>query len=188
MPKLNQSVETEVLNEQGEIVSKRANRTLSWGDEPAYIKLYLQDVLYLSDMPKQYTGVTMALLKRVSYAGDKDGMCVVLAPRIKKSICEELGWKRTSSFDNALHKLVKGKILEHIDRSMYRFNPYLFGKGDWQDIARLRMEVNYSEIQGRTFMTNITYKEDANGQLSFTESDHAHGADASAPSERLASA
>lgn len=166
MPKLNQSIETEVLTERGEIISKRANRVLSWGDEPAYIKLYLQDVMYLSDMPKQYASVTMALLKRVSYAGDKDGMCVVFAPRIKKSICDELGWKRTSSLDNALHKLVKGKILEHIDRSIYRFNPYLFGKGDWQDISRLRMEVNYSEIQGRTFMTNISYKEEENGQLS----------------------
>ena len=159
MPKLKQSIETEVISEHGEIVSRHTNRVLSWGDEPAYIKLYLQDVMYLSDMPRQYVSVTMALLKRVSFAGDKDGMCVVLAPRIKKSICEELDWKRISSLDNAWHKLVKGKILEHIDRSMYRFNPYFFGKGDWQDISRLRMEVDYSEISGRTFMTNISYRQ-----------------------------
>ncbi len=49
MPTIKQSVETSVLNEHGEFVSKRANKTLSWGTEPAYIKLYLQDVLYLSD-------------------------------------------------------------------------------------------------------------------------------------------
>lgn len=43
---------------------------------------------------------------------------------------------------------------------MYRFNPYLFGKGDWQDISRLRLDINYDEIRGRTFKTNVEYKTD----------------------------
>ena len=168
MPRVNQSVETSILNEQGELIEKRANRTLSWGDEPNYIKLYIHDVLYLQDLPKQYANLTWALLKRISYAGDKDGMCIVLAPRIKKAICDELGWKRTSTFDNALHKLTDGKILYRIDRSIYRFNPYLFGKGDWQDIARLRLEINYSDIHGRTFSSNLEYKEKPiDGQMEF---------------------
>lgn len=95
------------------------------------------------------------MLKRVSYAGDADGMCVVLAPRIKKAICEELGWKTVASLDNALQKLLAGKIIYRVDRSMYRFNSYLFGKGDWQDISRLRLDINYDEIRGRTFKTNV---------------------------------
>ena len=78
MPTIKQSVETSVLNEQGEFVSKRANKTLSWGSEPAYIKLYLQDVLYLSDMPTKHSAVLYELLKRASYAGDKDGMQVII--------------------------------------------------------------------------------------------------------------
>lgn len=48
---------------------------------------------------------------------------------------------------------------------MYRFNPYLFGKGDWQDISRLRLDINYDEIRGRTFKTNVEYKTDPNGQM-----------------------
>ena len=75
-------------------------------------------------------------------------MCVVLVPRIKQAICEEMGWKRVSSFDNALQKLLAGKILYRVDRSIYRFNPYFFGKGDWQDISRLRLDINYDEIRG----------------------------------------
>ena len=160
MPRILQSVETSVMNDRGELVSKRANQTLSWGDEPAYVKLYLQDVMYLHDMPKQYAGLTACLLRRVSYAGDEDGMCVTLVPRIKKSICNEMGWKRTSTLDNALQKLIAGKIIYRLDRGIYKFNPYLFGKGDWQDIARLRLEINYSEIEGRTFKTNVDYKEE----------------------------
>lgn len=92
-------------------------------------------------------------------------MCVVLVPRIKQAICEEMGWKRVSSFDNALQKLLAGKILYRVDRSIYRFNPYFFGKGDWQDISRLRLDINYDEIKGRTFKINVEYKTDPNGQM-----------------------
>ena len=52
MPRINQSVETMVMNDKGEMVSKRANTVMTWGDEPSYIKLYLQDIMYLYDMPK----------------------------------------------------------------------------------------------------------------------------------------
>lgn len=176
MPRINQSVETSVINEQGELIEKRANRVLSWGDEPNFIKLYIDDILYLQDMPQQYAKLTWALLQRISYAGDQDGMCVVLVSRIKKAICEELGWKRIQTFDNALRKLVDGKILYRIDRSIYRFNPYLFGKGDWQDISRLRLEVNYDEFKGKTFETIIKYKEhepQIEGQLSFNVGERA---------------
>ena len=72
---------------------------MSWGDEPAYVKLYLQDVMYLHDMPKQYAGLTACLLRRVSYAGDEDGMCVTLVPRIKKQ--SVMKWD-----GNELHRLI----------------------------------------------------------------------------------
>ena len=99
------------------------------------------------------------MLKRVAYAGEEDGLCVTLVPRIKKTICQELGWKTVASLDNALLKLINGKILYRVDRGIFRFNPYLFGKGDWQDVARLRLEISYSEIEGRTFKTNVDYHE-----------------------------
>lgn len=165
MPSIKQSVETSVINEQGELVSKRANRTLSWGSEPAFIKLYLQDVLYLSDMPKHHEKILYELLKRSTYAGEKDGMQVCLSAGIKRIISKELGLKNDRSINNALSDLVKGKILYRVETGVYNFNPYLFGKGDWQDIARLRLEVNYDDIKGKTFKTVCEYKEDENGQL-----------------------
>lgn len=166
MPKISQSIETQVLNESGEIVSKRANRTLSWGTEPSFVKLYLQDVLYLSDMPKHHEKVLYELLKRSTYAGEKGGMQVSLSAGTKRLICKELGIKNIHSIDNALYDLVKGKILYRIETGVYNFNPYLFGKGDWQDIARLRLEINYDDIKGKSFKTVCEYKEDKSGQLS----------------------
>ena len=171
MPKINQSIETSMMNEQGEIVSKRANKTLSWGNEPSYIKLYLQDVLYLSDMPTKHSAVLYELLKRATYAGEKDGMQVIINSSLKRRIQEALDFKNISSIHNAITDLVKGKILYRADVGMYNFNPYLFGKGEWQDIARLRLEVNYDDIKGRTFKAVCEYKEDGNGQfqMSFNE-------------------
>ena len=61
LPSIKQSVETSVINDKGELVSKRANKTLSWGAEPSYIKLYLQDILYLSDIPNKHTQVLYCL-------------------------------------------------------------------------------------------------------------------------------
>lgn len=165
MPKINQSVETSVFDSKtGEMVSKRANKTLSWGTEPSYIKLYLQDVLYLSDMPTTHSAILYELLKRASYAGEKDGMQVIINASLKRRIQETLQFKNISSINNAITELVKGKILYRVDTGMYNFNPYLFGKGDWQDISRLRLEVNYDDIKGKTFKTNVEYKENSDGQ------------------------
>ena len=162
MPKIKQSIETSVINEQGEIVSKRANKTLSWGSEPAYIKLYLQDVLYLSDMPTKHSAVLYELLKRASYAGDKDGMQVIINASLKRRIAESLNLKNVGSISNVITDLVKGKILYRADVGMYNFNPWLFGKGDWQDIERLRLEINYDDIKGKTFKAVCEYKEENN--------------------------
>lgn len=164
MPVIKQStVETEVTPE-GELISRRTNQTLSWGAEPSYIKLYLQDVLYLADIPYKHEKVLYELLKRASYAGEPNGMEVIINASLKRRIAKELGMKNTGSISNAITDLVKGKILYRVDVGMYKFNPYLFGKGDWQDIASLRLEVNYDDIKGKTFKAVCQYKENSESQ------------------------
>lgn len=162
MPKIKQSIETSVINEYGEIVSKRANKTLSWGDEPRYVKLYLQDILYLADMPKKHSKILYELLKRAAYAGEEDGMQVCLSAGLKRIMMKTLNYKSTQPIDNALYDLTKGKVLYRIETGVYQFNPWLFGKGDWQDISRLRVEINYDDIKGKTFKTVCEYKEEDN--------------------------
>lgn len=89
-------------------------------------------------------------------------MVIFINGYVKANIVQALSLKTTQSIDNAITKLVKGNILKRISRGTYRANPYLFGKGDWQDIARLRLEINYDEIKGRTFKTACDYH-DENG-------------------------
>lgn len=181
MPKIKQSIETSVINDQGDLVSKRANKTLAWGDEPAFIKFYLQDVLYLSDMPKKHSKVLYELLKRATYAGDEDGMQVCLSAGLKRMMMKSLGCKNIQTIDNALCDLTKGKVLYRIETGVYQFNPYLFGKGDWQDINRLRLEIDYNDIKGKTFKTVCEYKpklanegQQLKGQMSFDDKGKLH--------------
>ena len=166
MPKIYQSVETLEFNHKGEMISKRANKTLSWGTEPPYIKLYLQDILYLTDIPNKHESVLYQLLKRVTYAGEKNGMEVVINSSLKRRIAKELDFKNIGSISNAITNLVKGKVLIRKDVGIYQFNPFFFGKGDWQDISRLRLEINYDEIKGRTFKTVCEYEEKKREEIS----------------------
>jgi hypothetical protein len=158
VPKIKQSVETEVIDAQGNITSKRANRVLNWGAEPPFVKVYLQDVLYLSDLPKGHENILFELLRRGTYAGDQYGMTVTLSSGSKQLIAKDLKISNIRSINNALTDLVKAKILTRIATGVYQFNPYLFGKGDWQDIARMRLEIDYDEIKGRTYQSVLSYK------------------------------
>ena len=152
MPKVNQSIiETVVDCETGEVSKKISNQTINYGDEPTFIKLYLQDVLYLSNLPTRHSQLLYELLKRSSYATPEEGMMVYVNSELKRRIAKELGITNLGSLDNALSDLVKGKIIYRVGRGTYTFNPYLFGKGDWQNISRMRLEINYEDIRGKTF-------------------------------------
>ena len=160
MPTLNQTHETVIMNDKGEIVESRINKTTTWRSEPSYIKLYLQDILYLSDMPKYHEKILFELLKYTCYADNDMGMQIILNSSIKKQIAENLRIKNVRSINNALSALVTGKILYRVDTGLYQLNPYLFGKGNWQDVGKLRTEISYDEIKGRTFKTVIEYKDE----------------------------
>jgi hypothetical protein len=160
MPNIKQSVESTQWDENGNLLSRRTNKTLSFPSEPSYVKLYLQDIVYLSDLPSKHGAVLHELLKRSTYAGDKDGMQVVINASLKRRIQETLNFKNMSSISNAITDLVKGKLLYRVDVGMYNFNPYLFGKGDWADISRLRLEVSYDDIKGRTFRTTCEFQDE----------------------------
>lgn len=144
----------EVLQE--ETHTQVASKTIH-GAEPPYIKLYLQDMLYMSDLPKSYSGLVYTMLKRSSYANDEEGLCVTLAQYTKEKILKECGWDKMQSLNNALNKLVKGNVIKRLGTGVYQFNPYLFGRGEWKDIDNIRLTWNYDAIKGKTFSTSFTY-------------------------------
>ena len=136
--------------------SQTATKTIR-SAEPPYVKLYLEDILYLKSMPKTYSSLTYELIKRASYANEEEGLCVSLTPFVKGKICEVCGWDELRTLNNALSKLVKGDILKRLGTGTYQLNPWLFGKGEWKDIENIRMTWDYS-LKGKTFSTQFTYR------------------------------
>lgn len=145
----------------GEIVSQTQNirevTSRRIPPEPPYIKLYMRDIMYLKDLPKTHEKLLYALLKRSTWASAESGMIVTVSAGLKRLIAKELDIKNSRSINNALTDFVKADILKRLETGVYQFNPYLFGRGDWRDIDRLRMTVDYT-LEGKSFATMIAYR------------------------------
>lgn len=163
MPKIKQSVIERVVDENGNEREKRSNQTLDWGKEPPYVKMYLDTVLYLKDLPKGYNAILLSFLKHMSYADSSDPQVIYINSAMKKKIAKDLDVS-LSRINNAITDLVKGEVFERIDTGAYRVNAHLFGKGEWQDIARLRLEVIF-DSNGKTIMGTVEKKTNKKSDL-----------------------
>ncbi len=156
MPKIKQTVTETIVDESGKLKERRTNQTLDWGKEPPYVKMYLDTILYLKDLPKGYNAILLSFLKHMSYADSSDPQVIYVNSAMKKKIAKDLDVS-LSRINNAITDLVKGEVFERIDTGAYRVNAHLFGKGEWQDIARLRLEVTF-DINGKTIMGTVEKK------------------------------
>lgn len=153
LARITNTVQRTTLNENGEITYQEEEKTINWGTEPNYIKVYLDTILYLTDLPKGLNGILYAFLKRMSY-----GNQLVVNAALKRQIAKELDLSM-SSINNAITKFVKGDLLIREDTGLYLVNPHLFGKGDWKDIAKIRLEVTF-DANGKSIMSEIERKEE----------------------------
>lgn len=152
LPKVTMSNTRSITDENGAITYQEEDKTINWGKEPNYVKIYLDTILYLSDLPKGLNSILYALLKRMSY-----GNQLVINAALKRQIANEIDLS-PSSINNAITKFVKGELLERVDTGLYRVNPHLFGKGEWKDIAKIRLEVTF-DANGKTIMSEVEKKE-----------------------------
>lgn len=155
MPKIIES-HTELVESSDGNITRTRNYTKRYEDEPNYIKIYLDTVLYLNNIPKGYNSVLLSFLKEMSYAGrtnKEGGQLIYVNSTMKKNIAEDLNVS-VSRINHALTNFVKSKIFFRIDRGTYQVNAHLFGKGDWQDIKEIRMKVSFN-ANGNTIESEI---------------------------------
>lgn len=148
--------------ETGEITSQRKTTVSKVPNQPEFIKLYLRDILYLSDLQTNQSGLLLQLLMRMNYTNE-----IVLNSHVKKEIAKQLDIS-VGTIDNNLSKFVDGKILERIGRGVYTANPFLFGKGDWADIfhnreSKISLSIDY-DINGRTFQSVLSQAQEKKNQ------------------------
>lgn len=122
----------------GEVVNRTESRTFTYGKEPDFIKVYLDNIMLLAEIPNWISKVLYELIKSVTYA--EKGHFIVVNPAYKRLIAEKLDMK-VQTITNAINTLSKQNILIKKDRGLFLLNPHYFGRGDWKDIAKIRYEI-----------------------------------------------
>ena len=133
----------ELINGEIKITKEKTKSRTVHETEPHFVKLYINDICKLNDIPKLGNAVLNELLPLMNYQNE-----IVLNAGVKRRIVESLNTSR-ASLDNSLTKLVKSDILRRVDTGIFKLNPFLFGKGSWGDIKNIRVEWNYGK-EGRT--------------------------------------
>ena len=129
-------------SETGEI--RRLKTEVQFDKEPDYVKLYLDCLgafsgneglnITLNDMLRE-------VLKLATYADD-DGMVISLSAYHKERICKKTG-KSLRRLEQAITTWTNSQILSRVQRGTYKLNPWIFGKGDWRDICKLRATFDF---------------------------------------------
>ena len=154
--KIRTYVSSKVVTDSGDVLSEKENYVISIPSEPNFVKLYIDAVMYISDMPTGVSGVMQCILKRLPYA-DAEEQGIMINKYTRTKIAEELGMSE-DYVRKSITALVKGKILIHDDTTPrscnYKVNPYIFGRGDWKDIEKLRLHVEFN-AKGKTFWGEV---------------------------------
>lgn len=137
----------EVLSEQKNVVNIRPMEA-----EPAFIKLYIEDIGRLFRLQQGHQEILMYVAASVDYQG-----VVSLAIGRKARIAATVGCT-VKSIDNAIGEYVKHGILSRIGRGEYELDPKLFAKGEWRNIRERRSAfkttITYSK-EGRNIVTSM---------------------------------
>ncbi|MFE0493066.1 hypothetical protein, partial [Streptomyces griseoaurantiacus] len=103
-----------VNNETGEVISSSKETIIQFPAEPEYIKLYLDDINRLYDLPNN--SILYELMKRMDY----DGL-INISKYGKDMICEKLNLK-PQTFANYLGKLKDKDIILPVGRGTFMPN------------------------------------------------------------------
>jgi len=149
--------ESQTINsDTGEVLSSTAT-SVSYSKEPDFIKLYLDDLIKISNLPAGANKTIYALLPKMNYDNE-----IVLSKSMKDELCQKLSIK-INSFEHNLGDLVANGILMKKSNNHYLMNPNYYARGTWSDISRLRMTVTYTK-DGKFISVETSGKE-----IPFTE-------------------
>lgn len=136
------------VNENGEIIDYRQLKEFRVDKEPEFVKLYLNDINHLFDLPNN--NVLFCLIKKMNYEGE-----VFLIKSIVDEICLITNIKNSTYFYKLIKEYCKKELLIKKDKGRYLVNPYYFGRGQWVDIQKIRLTIDYSYEKGKEIKPEI---------------------------------
>ncbi len=152
MKKLTKGVTTTVKDEDGCVVSETKQTEFYVQNEPDYIKLYIKDVSRLNSLPNYVHIVLNSLMEHVTYSNT-----LIITAHIRRKIASG-GEVSEEGIKKAITVLIEKGILKREARGHYLMDPFIFGKGKWNDIKQIRTTIVYSE-KGRTQTNEFSYNE-----------------------------
>lgn len=156
--KLIERVEKKMDFESGEVLEMSSFEEYYLDKEPEFVKLYLDDIVKLKDLPGTSHSVLLCILRYMNYDNE-----VTLISHIKDKIAQKVGIARTT-VDNVIKKLKKANLLLPVNRGVFLVNPRYFGKGEWKNIKALRVKITYSE-NGKKFETERFQNDNKNNNI-----------------------
>jgi hypothetical protein len=144
-----QETKTIIDSETGEIITTQDIKSFAVEKEPNYVKMYIEDIGKLKNIPQSANEVLNVLVRNMSY-----GNMVVMIKPIKELIKEETGLKM-NTINKSIQNLYKAGILIRRSRSVYIVDPTLFAKGKWEDIKKLRLVIDYNEDGTKSINSNL---------------------------------
>lgn len=147
------SVETETTidTQTGELIQQTETvLTKVYDQEPDYVKLYTADIGKLLELPGCCPEVLSCIASHMAY-----GNIIVLYGPIKEIMMAELNMNR-NTFNKAIDELYKAGILIRHSRACYVVDPELFGKGQWKDVKKLRLSIEYLPNGNKQLSMQVT--------------------------------
>ena len=135
----------------GEIeVNKVQSQSFLIDREPDYVKLYLEDITRLKDIPAGMNKVLFELMKGINY----NGIIMAYKP-VKDLMCMNMGIS-INYLNKCIDEFYKKGILIRYARGVYIADPNLFAKGSWKDIQNLRLVIEYNIDGTKTLKSNVS--------------------------------
>lgn len=135
-------------HDTGEITKTEDVTVLRIPKEPAYVKMYIDDISKIVGLSAGSQNVLYELVTKIDYDG-----IMTITKGTRERIAARTGLKE-ATVRNRISDLAASGILRKSGYCEYEMNPNLFAKGDWQDIYKRRcgfkFEISYSKDGVRT--------------------------------------
>lgn len=116
----------------GEVMNEESTTIVKLPTEPPFVKLYLDDLGNLLDIPASQKKLMMLLIKKIDFEG-----IITLSQRSRKIIAEKLEI-RPQTLSNYIQGLVKKGLIKTLAPNEWQANPNYFARGNWREVYEQR--------------------------------------------------
>lgn len=138
-------------SQTGEILHSELSTTSVVPSEPNFVKMYVQDISTLLKITKSDNAVLLCLLRYMNYEN-----VVYLVIDVKKDIMKDINMPLNTLNDSIRNLREAGIIIRH-SLGKYIINPTLFARGRWENINKIKLEIEYSS-EGRKITHHVDNK------------------------------